>query len=70
MITINDIVRFKKPNPSSASKFCFEKRLTGKVIGVESGSYIIDFGLYYNVYSALKYLEIVAKQNEAPTPEH
>lgn len=68
MITEGDIVRFKKPNPSFASRFCFEKGLTGKVIGEENGYFVIDFGLYYNVYAAEKHLEVVARQSEAPSP--
>lgn len=69
MIAINDIVRFKKPNPSYGSKFCFDRGLTGKVVGQEAGSYAVDFGLYYNVYGTGEHLELVAKQDEAPPPE-
>ena len=67
-IEVNDIVRFKKPNPSLSSKFCYQHKLTGRVVGRENGSVMIDFGLYYEVYSHEKYLELIVKGSEAPLP--
>lgn len=62
----NSIVRFRKPNPSQASQFCFERELTGRIIRKEGQCFVIDFGLSYLVYSQPKYLDVIAKPDEFP----
>lgn len=65
-VETNDIVRFRKANPSHASQFCVANGLTGKVLRLESTYCVIDFGLGYKVYAAPKYLEVVVKKSEIP----
>lgn len=65
---IGNIVRFVNitPESSEASKFCCNKRITGKVVGLELGRYKVDVGFHYYVYVPESELEFVANLNEIP----
>lgn len=69
MIEETDIVEFENTGNSLASRFCYDKQLTGKVIEINHDICKIDFGLYYNVYSHTKDLRLVTRQLSAPTPD-
>lgn len=66
MIKIDDIVRFTKSNGSKSSDFCVGHNLTGKVSAIDGPFYILDFGLGYDVYSMIDYIEIAAKKSDIP----
>lgn len=65
-LEISDIVKFSRPNPSEASKFCFENNLTGKIVEYKDEYCVIDFGLGYRIYALPRYLAIVARATEIP----
>ncbi len=66
MIGTGDIVRFSKSNGSKSSEFCFNHNLTGRVSAIDGPFYILDFGLGYDVYSMINYIEVAAKKNDIP----
>lgn len=67
-LKITDIVAFSNQGEFLASNFCFNNKLTGKIVGEDLGKFAVDFGLYYIVYANPEELILITTQSDAPTP--
>ena len=67
-IKIGTIVKFERPK-CEAGYFCYDRGITGKVVSIDNNMAEVNVGLYYNIFSVLKDLAIVAKPEDALLPE-
>jgi hypothetical protein len=52
---------------SIAGKFCYERNITGTIVGIENGRVIVNCGIGYNLFVNTSDLQLVAKVSEIPT---
>lgn len=66
MIEEGVIVKFNESVNTVAGEFCRQFGLTGKVIGRDTGRFVVDYGLPYTLFAPQEHLDIVVTRQEIP----
>ena len=67
-VDVGDIVAFTGDVSHTAGTFCLNRGITGRIVRQESGLYVLDMGLSYEIYARPENLKCVAAKHEIPEP--